>query len=148
VKRKDSLTIVLFVLIVCGSVFLYQCKSDSPSEPSPPEQETVISDPSFSQHIQPIFNNNCALALCHVAGTITELDLSQGSAYNNIVNVDSGQDPSFNLVLPGNSTDSWLVMKIEGRQTLGLRMPPSADPISDVKIQNIKNWVDRGAKNN
>ena len=75
--RKDSITVVLFVLILCGSVFLYQCGSDDPSEPSTPD-ETIISDPSFSQHIQPIFDNNCALALCHVAGTITELDLSQG----------------------------------------------------------------------
>jgi hypothetical protein len=146
--KKNSLSVVLSVLIVCVGVFFYQCGSDSPTESSPPDQETVISDPSFSQHIQPIFNSNCALSLCHVAGTITELDLSQGVAYANIVNVDSGQDPSFKLVLPGNSTDSWLVMKIEGRQTVGLRMPPSADPISEVRIQNIKNWVDRGAKDN
>jgi hypothetical protein len=146
--RKNNLTIVLFILIICCSVFLYQCKSDNTSGPSEPEPEVVISDPSFSQHIQPIFNTNCALALCHVSGTITQLDLSQGAAYGNIVNVDSGQDPSFKRVLPGNSTDSWLVMKLEGRQTAGLRMPPSADPLSSVRIQNIKNWVDRGAKDN
>ena len=140
---------MLFILVVCVIVFLYQCGSDnSPSEPDVPDQETVISDPSFSQHIQPIFNESCALDLCHVAGTITELDLSQGMAYNNIVNVDSGQDPSFKIILPGNSTDSWLVKKIEGRDIVGLRMPPSADPLSDVRIQNIKNWVDRGAKDN
>ena len=62
--------------------------------------------------------------------------------------VDSGQDPSFKIILPGNSTDSWLVKKIERRDIVGLRMPPSADPLSDVRIQNIKNWVDRGAKDN
>lgn len=147
-KRKNNLSVVIFILIVCSSVFLYRCGSDSPSEPDVPDQETIISDPSFSQHIQPIFNDSCALALCHVAGNITELDLTQGVAYNEIVNVDSGQDASFKIVLPGNSTDSWLVMKIEGRNIVGLRMPPSADPLSDVRIQNIKNWVDRGAKDN
>ncbi len=146
--KINNLTVVLFVLMVFGIVLFYRCGSDSPTQTDPPDQEIIISDPSFSQHIQPIFDNNCALSLCHVAGTITELDLSQGAAYNSIVNVDSGQDPSFKLILPGNSTDSWLVMKIEGRQTLGLRMPPSADPLSDVRIQNIKNWVDRGAKDN
>lgn len=146
--KKSNLTVALFILILCGSVFLYQCGSDSPSEPSTPDQETIISDPSFSQHIQPIFTANCALALCHVSGNITELDLSQGAAYANIVNVDSGQDQSYKIILPGNSTDSWLVMKIEGQAPLGLRMPPSADPLSDVRIQNIKNWVDRGAKDN
>ncbi|MGB3860849.1 MAG: hypothetical protein WBF32_10790 [Candidatus Aminicenantaceae bacterium] len=144
----NNFTVVLFILIVCGSVFLYQCGSDSPNEPSTPEPDTIISDPSFSQHIQPIFTNNCALSLCHVTGNITELDLSQSVAYSSIVNVDSRQDRSYKIVLPGNSTDSWLVIKIEGRQTLGLRMPPSADPLSDVRIQNIKNWVDRGAKDN
>ena len=146
--RKINFIVVLFIFVICGSVFLYQCGSESPSEPDPQDIETIKSDPSFSQDIQPIFSNSCALALCHVAGTITELDLSQGAAYNSIVNVDSGQDSSFKIVLPGNSIDSWLVMKIEGRQTAGLRMPPSADPLSDVRIQNIKNWVDRGAKNN
>jgi hypothetical protein len=146
--KKNYITAGIFILFMCGSVFLYQCGSDSPNDPSNPEEETVISDPSFSQHIQPIFNNNCALSLCHVSGNITELDLSEGVAYVNIVNVDSGQDPSYKIVLPGNSTDSWLVRKVEGRQTLGLRMPPSADPLSDVRIQNIKNWVDRGAKDN
>lgn len=146
--KINNLTVVLFVLMVFGIVLFYRCGSDSPTQTDPPDQEIIISDPSFSQHIQPIFDNNCALSLCHVAGTITELDLSQGAAYNSIVNVDSGQDSSFKLILPGNSTDSWLAMKIEGRQTLGLRMPPSADPLSDVRIQNIKNWVDRGAKDN
>ena len=146
--KINNLTGVLFIIMVCGIVLFYQCGSDSPTETDPPDQEIIISDPSFSQHIQPIFDSNCALSLCHVAGTITELDLSRGAAYDSIVNVDSGQDPSFKLVLPGNATDSWLVMKIEGRQTLGLRMPPSADPLSDVRIQNIKNWVNRGAKDN
>jgi hypothetical protein len=39
-------------------------------------------------------------------------------------------------------------MKIEGRQTSGVRMPSGGSPLSSVQIQNIKNWINKGAKNN
>jgi hypothetical protein len=40
--RKNYLTAALFILVVCGSFFLYQCGSDNPSEPNTPDEETVI----------------------------------------------------------------------------------------------------------
>lgn len=108
----------------------------------------VISDPSFANHIQPIFTNNCALGGCHNNTAQAGLNLSQGSAYGEIVDVNSSQVPSLKRVFPGDATISYLVMKIEGNQTVGVRMPKDRSSLSSVSVQNIKNWINRGANNN
>jgi hypothetical protein len=49
---------------------------------------------------------------------------------------------------PSDAPNSYLVKKIEGSQSVGVRMPKDRSALSSVSIQNIKNWVNRGAKNN
>jgi hypothetical protein len=98
-----------------------------------------------------IFTSNCALSSCHNSTAQEGLILLQGQAYANIVNVDSTQDtqrPVRKRVLPGDAANSYLVIKIEGNQTVGDRMPQGRSALSSVRINNIKNWVNRGAKNN
>jgi hypothetical protein len=51
-------------------------------------------------------------------------------------------------VLPGDAANSVLVIKIEANPPFGVRMPKDRSALSSVRINNIKNWVDRGAKNN
>jgi hypothetical protein len=132
-------TILLLALIMVAS----SCKKRSSAVP-----ETVKADPSFANDIQPIFTNNCALSGCHNSTAQQGLILSQGQAYSNLVNVNSTQEQSRMRVLPGDAANSYLVIKIEGNQTVGVRMPNGRSPLSSVQIQNIKNWIDRGAKNN
>ena len=50
-------------------------------------------------------------------------------------------------VIPGNAQDSYLVIKIEGRQGVGSRMPVGG-ALDAVDITNIRNWINEGAKNN
>jgi len=38
-------------------------------------------------------------------------------------------------------------MKLEGRQTVGTKMPQGGSLASN-SLQNIKNWINKGAKNN
>jgi hypothetical protein len=140
-KEILGLTIVLFI-----ALSIFYCGGGGNGTPEIPETE--ISDPSFSNDIQPIFTSSCALSGCHNSGAQAELILLQGQAYANIVNVDSTQDPTKKRVLPGDASNSYLVIKIEGNQTEGDRMPQGRSPLSSVRINNIKNWVDRGAKNN
>ena len=134
------------VLLLALSIFY--CGGDNGTPETPETPETVISDPSFLTDIQPIFTNNCALSGCHNSTAQEGLILLQGQAYANIVNVDSTQEPNLKRVLPGDVANSYLVRKIEGNQSVGDRMPQGRSPLSSVRIQNIKNWVDRGAKNN
>jgi len=141
---KDILRLLAVFSLVSAAASLVRCKSPNSSQPP----ETVKADPSFSADIQPIFTANCALAGCHDASASQQLNLSAGNAYVNLVNVDAGEVPARKRVLPGNSAASYLVIKIEGNQTVGGRMPLGRSPLSAVQIQNIKNWIDRGARNN
>ncbi len=132
-------------IILLGALTAFYCGGNNADEEEPP---MVISDPSFANHIQPIFTNNCALGGCHNSTEQAGLNLSQGSAYGEIVDVNSTQVPSLKRVLPGDAANSYLVMKIEGTQSVGVRMPKDRSSLSSVSIQNIKNWINRGAKNN
>ncbi len=147
--KKNIGRVGIFFLFVNSMVFLYQCgSSNSPSSPSTPDNGTVIADPSFSQDIQSIFNSSCAVSGCHNGTAQAGLNLSQGVAYVNIVNVNSSQVPGKKRVLPGDAQSSYLVEKIEGRQSAGLRMPLNRGALNNTQIQNIRNWIDRGAKDN
>ncbi len=143
-KKILGLSIVLFI-----ALSIFYCGGGGNGTPGTPDiPETEISDPSFSNDIQPIFTSSCALSGCHNSTAKEGLILLQGQAYANIVNVDSTQDPTKKRVLPGDASNSYLVIKIEGNQNVGTRMPQTGGTLSSVRINNIKNWVDRGAKNN
>lgn len=131
-----ALVLVLTAGIACNS-------STAPDKPS-----GVKDDPSFASDIQPIFNNTCVSSGCHNSTASAGLNLSQGSAYANLVNVASSQDPGRKRVLPSNAANSYIVVKIEGRQSVGTQMPQGRGALSADQIQNIKNWIAKGAKNN
>jgi hypothetical protein len=145
--KKQNLWGVIAIVIIFATAFLINC--NSPAEPETPEPEQPIANPTFAQDIQiAIFNGSCASGGCHDTTASGGLNLSQGNAYNNIVNVNSVQDPTKQRVLPNDANNSYLVVKIEGRQTIGGRMPLNRSPLSNTKIQNIKNWINNGANNN
>ncbi len=127
-----------------AEIFLASCKSST--SPQPPG--IILADPSFANDIQTIFNNNCLNISCHGASAQGRLTLFQGQSYVNLVNVPSIEDMTKYRVLPFDADDSFLVIKIEGRQAVGARMPASKDRLNDTQIQNIKNWINRGAKDN
>ncbi len=146
--RKKNITLVSFLVFVFFCVFLYTCKSPNQPNGGGDPGDTAKEDPSFAADIQAIFNANCVSGGCHNATASAGLNLSQGQAYNNLVNVDSTSEPTFKRVLPNDAQNSYLVMKIEGRQNVGGRMPLNRTPLSTVQIQNIKNWINKGANQN
>ena len=110
---------------------------------------TVVDDPSFSTNIQEIFaRRGCTSSGCHGAGFQASLDLRSSAAYAELVNVTSTQEPDFVRVIPGDPQNSYLVMKIEGRQNVGTRMPQTGGILDSIDITNIRNWIAQGAKNN
>lgn len=115
------------------------------TSPTPPPQPKA--DPSFAADIQPIFTASCVSPSCHGGAGQAGLVLTAGQAYAELVNIASTQEPARSRVLPGDSMNSYIVIKLEGRQTVGTRMPPGA-ALNAVSVQNIKNWIDRGANNN
>jgi hypothetical protein len=143
-KKNTRFIGVILVALTMG--VLYYCGSNSSTNTEPPP--TVKEDPSFSSDIQSIFSNNCISSGCHNAGASGGMVLLQGQAYDNLVNVASTQEPGKTRVIPNDATNSYIVIKLEGRQTNGGRMPLGGTALHVNTIQNIKNWINKGAKNN
>jgi hypothetical protein len=104
---------------------------------------------SFSQEIQPIFSDSCALPTCHMGPTNAGgLNLSQGQAYSAIVNVPSSQRSSLMRIKPFEPNNSYLINKIKGENINGTRMPQDLPPLTVDVIALFENWVSQGAMNN
>jgi len=108
---------------------------------------TVKADPSFAADIWDVLQrNSCTSSACHGTGQGGLVMSSAAGAYTNLVNVASPTTGEVR-VIPGNANDSYLVKKLEGRQSAGNRMPVGGQ-LSDTDLTNIKNWINQGAKNN
>jgi len=142
--RRNTWTVGI-ILMASAMAFLHSCGGDSPTDTGTPP--AIIEDPSFSSDIQAIFTNNCISSGCHNAGAAGGMVLLQGQAYANLVNVASTQEIGKTRVIPNDATNSYIVIKLEGRQTSGSRMPLGSTLHAN-HIQNIKNWINKGAKNN
>jgi len=109
---------------------------------------TIKSDPSYAADIQEIFNRRgCSDGLCHGSSQQEGLDLRASSSYGSLVNIIATQSTAAR-VIPGNAQASYLVVKLEGRQTFGERMPKGGAALDNIDLTNIKNWINQGAKNN
>ncbi len=125
--------IALFVLFLVG------CDSELPPEPPV--------GPSFVEVQQEVFSTACAD--CHGGNNpAAGLDLSASVAYDNIVNIPSGQRPELMLVEPGASLESYLYIKLiggEGVKSGTFRMPIGGT-LEDEQIALVAEWIDAGAE--
>jgi hypothetical protein len=143
---------VAIVFAACGG-------SDSPSGPGGGNNgggggggttREIKANPSFASDIREIFSRNgCTASGCHGDGTggLT-LGASAAGDHAMLVGVPSSSEPTFNRVTPNDATNSYLVIKLEGRQTVGARMPRGGSPLDNIDITNVKNWINTGAPNN
>jgi putative intracellular protease/amidase len=138
------------VMLACGG-------GDGPAGPSDDDgnggdgapTRQILSNPSFGTDIQEIFNRRgCSASVCHGVGLSANLDLRTGAAFANLVNVVSFSDGAFRRVTPNDAQNSYLVMKLEDRQTVGARMPLNSTAVDVIDLTNIRNWIDTGAPNN
>ena len=153
-KRYQWITIVVLSLawtVGCGD-------SSSPTSSSNPvtttttvtttDTRTVKDNPSFANDIQEIFQRRgCTNAACHGTAASAGLNLQSGVSYSNLVNVMATSEPVVR-VIAGNADGSYLVIKLEGRQTAGASMPLGGQPLDQTDITNIRNWITQGANNN
>jgi len=141
--RFLAATLVLVSLAGCGS--------DSPADPNGGgggNGRTVKENPSFAADVQEILQRQgCTSSGCHGSAPRGSLDLRPAAAWSALVGVPAVSEPVVR-VIPGNPEGSYLVMRVEGRQQVGSRMPPGGSPLDAVDLQNIRNWIARGAQNN
>ena len=145
-----------FAFALALSFSLAACGSDGPTDPGVidgggndgGDTRTVKDDPSFASDIFEIFTRRgCTGSQCHGGGQGGLTMTSASGAYGALVDVASPNSGE-TRVIPGNAADSYLVKKLEGTATVGQRMPLGGGPLDDIDLQNIKNWINQGAKNN
>ncbi len=109
---------------------------------------TPVATVTFSNDVQPIFNNDCAFTGCHVSDHVTGLDLTEGNSYLLLVNVTSYGYAPILRVKPFDADNSALWNKIAGVEGYGDRMPLGGTPLPEAKIDLIRTWIEEGAQNN
>lgn len=127
--------------------------SGDPSSPSDPSGDPATSTPEttgdpppadcdFPTSIQPIFSERCG---CHNGGMPPKgLVLSPGMAFDNLVGIDSAEQPGTPRVDPFNAAGSWLVTKLKPAPPVGGQMPEGGMLTPD-QIALIEAWIDAGA---
>jgi hypothetical protein len=150
---------VLVRLVVVGSIVLgLGCAGDGSTFMEPGDDNGNDngngngSNSGFAAQVQPIFTSNCALSGCHAGSNPAQgMNLSDGQAYANIVNVQSNES-SLLRVKPGEPDESYLVHKIQGTQGSvggsGGQMPLGGTPLTQAQIDLIREWITDGAPNN
>jgi hypothetical protein len=126
---------------------------------------------SFQAEVVPIFSGSCALsASCHGDPSTAPLQPYFGSKDGGvdaetiltpIVSVPSAEDPSMNVITPGDPTKSYLQHKIDGDQAslaaacaggpfpnCGSSMPFGAPLLDTASRDLIRAWISQGAKAN
>ncbi len=134
--------------ILCASLFFFVligatgCKDQNAVQPGESPSTVVFPERnvSFGVHVQTLFNQTCAIGLCHDDNTHAG-GLSLTGYYNTVYAVPG-------IVVSKDPQNSILVMKIEGRGPTGDRMPPYANGLNQNQINGIRTWIAEGAQNN
>ena len=135
-------TRVIIVAAVAVAVFAAGC-TEKLVQPPPPEPILGVPD-----SIQQIFTANCAFSSCHGGSTPRQgmgLDDSHRS-YLAIVGVAAVQNGSFLRIAPGDSANSYMVMKLRhDPRTGGQPMPLGGYPLDGNLVIKIAAWAQAGA---
>jgi hypothetical protein len=126
--KKYSL---LSIILLAGLLLMNGCEKDYLSK-----KKVVIEGPvSFSENVNPIFTEDCALPTCHVTGGQTP-DLTASKAYDQLTQL--------GYVDTANAEESLLYKRI----TATVKPMPPSTPLSAEEIGYILAWIEQGAQNN
>lgn len=109
---------------------------------APTEDKLEPTIESIQKHV---FGPHCIS--CHSGSSAPEgLRLENPSiSYNNLVNVRAQEAPTQDRVKPGDADNSYVIVKLEGRQLIGAQMPKDANPLDAETIAVIRKWISDGA---
>ena len=119
---------------------------DGNGRPGEPGGDDGVLTPDLQSIQDEVFTPICTQ--CHVgAGAPAGLRLDAASSYGALVGVPSSEVASLLRVKPGDPGSSYLVQKIEGRASVGDRMPLGQPALPDATIAVIRQWIADGAPN-
>jgi hypothetical protein len=137
-----KLFIVILIVVSCSH-------SSGPNMITNPPQP--MGPPTF-QEVAQFMGQNCSISGCHGATGTQPIAKPQNlstpaAAYAALVGVRAAGEPAFLRVQPGNPDSSYLIIKLVGRNQVGLAMPPGGS-IGAARIQRWRDWITAGAVNN
>jgi len=134
-KSLFIITILLFLSTACKSDKIVNVPSEEP-----PPTEPV----SYSNQIQPIFNNSCGGGPCHISGVTSGVNLSN---YQNTTN-SIGSAYGTLIVFPGDAENSPIIDKLEDNPEFGRQMPLTGGKLTNEEVSLIRTWINQGALDN
>ncbi len=97
---------------------------------------------SIQQHV---FTPICTA--CHAGANAPQgLRLDSANSYDLLVGISSNEVSSIQRVKPGDPDHSYLVQKLEGRASVGARMPFGGPYLDQATIDVIRQWITDGAQ--
>jgi hypothetical protein len=138
--RSILVVTALCLLTACGEL----------KTPTAPDDGGDPIDPTatFTRVQNEIFTPTCAVIGCHdPLGQSSQMILTAGQAYGQVVNRPSVESPSLARIRPNDVANSYLYRKITGAGITGERMPLGGPPLSAAQIDLVRNWIRRGAPN-
>ena len=110
------------------------------------KEDTAVTQtytPTFTELESDVFGVSCAFSSCHGSGT-GGLLLNGEDDFDRLVNVQSTVVEGEILVVPGDSSASYLIKKMRGSDDIfGDVMPPGG--LDEEIVQSVANWIDAGA---
>lgn len=117
---------------------------------------TEMPAPSYATDIQPLWDANGCISMCHeTGGSWPSTDLTAGAGYDMLVEADGIQTMALidvQLVIPGDTVNSYLLNKLNGTQesvagtAAGTQMPQGLPPMSAEEIATVEQWIACGAE--
>ena len=105
-------------------------------------------EPKLSAIQAEIFTPTCALSACHDSNSPENgLDLTEGNAYTNLVNVKSPEVLTSTRVIPGDPDNSLLLQAMLDSAPYPIRQMPRGRGSRDEEIEAVREWIARGANN-
>jgi predicted small lipoprotein YifL len=135
-------TVIAAPLLAAALLTLAACGGGG-GNPAPPMTGLA---PTLDSIQANVFSVNCAISGCHGgAGAQQGLRLDPGFSAGNLINVASPRDANLIRVVPGDPDASFLIQKLDGTQTLGVRMPDGGPYLTTATINVIRQWIQDGA---
>ncbi len=92
---------------------------------------------SYSQHVQTLFNQTCAVSMCHADQSMAG-NLSLTSYFN------ATARPG--IIISNDPQNSLLIQRVEGR--ISPQMPLNRPRLNQNQITGLRKWIEEGAQNN
>lgn len=139
IKKLFLLSLLSLLFISCSDSIKSECEVDIEIEDR--------MGATFTEIQEKVLTPSCATGGCHGGNFFNHPRLTADVAYENLINVNSIQNPDMPYVDPGNSANSWIMFKILGQGTSVMPPPPNAK-LNQSVIDSIAAWIDAGAPNN